>query len=61
MHRLTATLGLLLYQSPHYEAVQQLVSVLDAAAVLDAKRELVKPNPEVLGLLGEVVTLVNGA
>lgn len=60
MHRLVATLGLLLYQSPHYDAVQGLLSVLDAADVLEAKKALVQDKPEVVGLIGEVVTLVKG-
>ncbi len=60
MHRLAATLGLLLYQSPHYDAVQGLLGVLDAADVLEAKKALVKDKPEVVGLLDEVITLVKG-
>lgn len=61
VHRLVATLGLLLYQSPHYEAVQSLLAVLDAADVLEAKKDMVKDKAEVVGLIGEVVKLVKGA
>lgn len=60
MHRLVATLGLLLFQSPHYEAVQGLLSVLEGADVLEAKKAMVGDKPEVVGLLGEVVMLVKG-
>ena len=41
MHRLAATLGLLLYQSPHFASLRALLDVLDARGVLERKEELV--------------------
>lgn len=59
MHRLTATLGLLLFHSPHYEAIKSLLEVLEVVDVLQGKGLLVeqlggKDVKEVEALLEEV-------
>ena len=57
VHRLAATIGLLLFQSPHYEELQALVEVLGLAEVLREKEELVKGKQEVVEVLREVGVL----
>lgn len=57
MHRLAATIGMLLFQSPHYEELQALVEVLGLAEVLREKEELAKGKQEVVQVLREVGTL----
>lgn len=42
MNRLAATLGLLLFQSPHYEAIKGLLEVLEVIDVLKGKELLVE-------------------
>jgi hypothetical protein len=45
VHRLVASLGLLLYQSPHYEAINGLLQVLDVQSVLDRCATLLRGAP----------------
>jgi hypothetical protein len=59
---LTATLGLLLFQSPHHEAIKGLLEVLDVIDVLKGKELLVEQlagsgKKEVEELLREVEQL----
>lgn len=42
VHRLAATLGLLIFQSPHHEAIKSLLEVLEVVDVLKGKELLVE-------------------
>lgn len=63
MHRLAASLGLLLYKSPYADEIRSLLEVLDVAGTLQRKEELVKAKDEdggqngVAAVLRDVATL----
>ncbi|BGP39392.1 hypothetical protein JCM10449v2_003330 [Rhodotorula kratochvilovae] len=67
IHRLAATLGLLLYQSPYFDEVTALLEVLEADATLKQKEDMIKAQvaslkadegKEVLGVLKDVQALL---
>ncbi|GAA5870940.1 hypothetical protein JCM3774_003485 [Rhodotorula dairenensis] len=63
VHRLTASLGLLLYKSPYADEIQSLLEVLDVAGTLERKEDMVRTNDagegskEVAAVLRDVATL----
>ncbi|GAA5994154.1 hypothetical protein JCM11641_001040 [Rhodosporidiobolus odoratus] len=67
VHRLTATLGLLVYQSPYFNEINALLEVLETKQVFERRRETVKERAGdakekegVLGVLRDVEKLVMG-
>ncbi|GAA6059805.1 hypothetical protein JCM10212_003700 [Sporobolomyces blumeae] len=65
VHRLAATLGLLLYRSPYSTEIEPLVQALDASTILEQKVEIVrrlkedsKDSDGVVGVLRDVQKLV---
>ncbi|GAA5956515.1 hypothetical protein JCM3765_003469 [Sporobolomyces pararoseus] len=59
VHRLTATLGLLLYKSSCHEELKSLLHVLEATEVLDRKKELAgKDSKDVVGVIEDVKKLL---
>lgn len=60
VHRFTATLSLLLFKSPHFEAIVALLEVLDAEGILGAKEELARSGKraDVVELVKEVRMLI---
>ncbi|KAM0789136.1 hypothetical protein ACM66B_003189 [Microbotryomycetes sp. NB124-2] len=61
VHRLVASIGLLLYKSPHAETIKSLLEVLNFETVLNEKREIVegeKDRDKVVKLIDELRKLV---
>lgn len=57
-HRLVASLGSLLYLSPHFDnALSPLVEALEAKRILQSKKDVLKGNADALALTAEVVRL----
>lgn len=57
VHRLAATLGLLLVKSPHFEQLDSLFQVLGARTILQEREAIVVGKKEVVALLKEVQSL----
>jgi hypothetical protein len=57
VHRLAATLGLILFMSSDYEVLGSIVEVLGLEAVLEGKMEMCKQRDEVRGVLKDVKLL----
>lgn len=65
MHRLTATLGLLLYRSPFSEELKSFLEVLEGRGTLETKEKAIegmkgeeKDKKEVKGLIADVKKLM---
>ncbi|GAA5882665.1 hypothetical protein JCM16303_006535 [Sporobolomyces ruberrimus] len=64
VHRLTATLGLLVYNSPYHEELKSLLQVLEVNEVLDRKKQLVdrlakmNESKDVSGVIADVKKLL---
>ncbi|GAA5904725.1 uncharacterized protein JCM6883_003886 [Sporobolomyces salmoneus] len=66
VHRLTATLGLLIFKSAYHEELKSLLQVLEAKDTLSKKRSLVeqlgeagKDTKEIIGVIGDVEKLLD--
>ncbi|KAM0753921.1 DUF862-domain-containing protein [Meredithblackwellia eburnea MCA 4105] len=61
VHRLSASLGLIMFKSSHFEAIKSIMEALEAGTVLESKKALAasEGRKEVLSLLSEVQLLLS--